>query len=192
MAGNFWLSSHHHQWILTQEEILIERQTDLKSLTNEEYQKLMIFFCRFIQSLGEHLKLRQQVIATGTVYFRRFYARNSLKCIDPLLLAPTCIFLAAKVEECGVITNTKLISGCTAILKSKFAFAFPTITEFPYRINQVFIFGHNCILTGPSVLKVIRRTMHTLQIYLFRGFGSGCQLFSVYEISTHDIFGCPV
>ena len=156
MAGNFWLSSHHHQWILTQEEILIERQIDLKSLTNEEYQKLMIFFCRFIQSLGEHLKLRQQVIATGTVYFRRFYARNSLKCIDPLLLAPTCIFLAAKVEECGVITNAKLISGCTAILKSKFAFAFPTINEFPYRINQVFIFGHVCNLKMSPESRAIK------------------------------------
>jgi hypothetical protein len=28
-----------------------------------------------IQALGEHLKLRQQVIATATVYFKRFYAR---------------------------------------------------------------------------------------------------------------------
>jgi len=28
-----------------------------------------------IQSLGEQLKLRQQVIATATVYFKRFYAR---------------------------------------------------------------------------------------------------------------------
>ena len=137
MAGNFWLSSHYQQWILSQEEILMERQSDLKSLSSEEYQKLMIFFCRFIQSLGEHLKLRQQVIATATIYFKRFYARNSLKCIDPLLMAPTSIFLAAKVEECGVITNTRLITGCTTVVKSKFAFAFPSVNEFPYRISQV-------------------------------------------------------
>lgn len=32
-------------------------------------------FLLVIQALGEHLKLRQQVIATATVYFKRFYAR---------------------------------------------------------------------------------------------------------------------
>lgn len=70
-----------------------------------------------IQTLGEQLKLRQQVIATATVYFKRFYARNSLKCIDPLLLAPTCIFLASKVEEFGVISNSRLITTCQTVSK---------------------------------------------------------------------------
>jgi len=28
-----------------------------------------------IQALGENLKVRQQVIATATVYFKRFYSR---------------------------------------------------------------------------------------------------------------------
>lgn len=28
-----------------------------------------------IQALGEQLKVRQQVIATATIYFKRFYAR---------------------------------------------------------------------------------------------------------------------
>jgi hypothetical protein len=68
-----------------------------------------------IQVLGEHLKLKQQVIATATVYFKRFYARNSLKCIDPLLLAPTCILLASKVEEFGVISNNRLITTCQSV-----------------------------------------------------------------------------
>lgn len=69
-------------------------------------------FLSVIQILGEQLKLRQQVIATATVFFKRFYARNSLKCIDPLLLAPTCVFLASKVEEFGVISNSRLITTC--------------------------------------------------------------------------------
>ena len=64
----------------------------------KEYQKIIIFFANFIQTLGEQLKLRQQVIATATVYFKRFYSQNSLKCVDPLLLAPTAIFLASKVK----------------------------------------------------------------------------------------------
>jgi cyclin-C len=63
---------------------------------------LLISLNKVIQSLGEQLKMRQQVIASATVYFRRFYAKYSLKCIDPFLLAPTCLFLATKVEEFGL------------------------------------------------------------------------------------------
>lgn len=101
------------------------------------------------------MKLRQQVIATATVYFKRFYARNSLKCIDPLLLAPTCIFLASKVEEFGVISNSRLITTCQTVskcliiflnsyyhckicllsVKNKFSYAYTQ--EFPYRTNHI-------------------------------------------------------
>lgn len=77
----------------------------------------MIFIFPVIQILGEQLKLKQQVIATATVYFKRFYARNSLKSIDPLLLSPTCVFLASKVEEFGVISNSRLISTCQTVCK---------------------------------------------------------------------------
>lgn len=135
MAGNFWESSHCQQWILDKQEIIVGRQYDLQFLTEDEYQKLFIFFANLIQVLGEQLKLRQQVIATATVYFKRFYVRNSLKCIDPLLLAPTCIFLASKVEEFGVISNTRLISTCQTVIKNKFNYAYQQ--EFPYRTNHI-------------------------------------------------------
>lgn len=116
MAGNFWQSSHYLQWILDKQDLLKERQKDLKFLSEEEYWKLQIFFTNVIQALGEHLKLRQQVIATATVYFKRFYARYSLKSIDPVLMAPTCVFLASKVEEFGVVSNTRLIAAATSVL----------------------------------------------------------------------------
>ena len=125
MAGNFWQSSHSSQWILEKVDLLRERAHDLQVLSDEEYQKIIIFFASFIQTLGEQLKLRQQVIATATVYFKRFYSQNSLKCVDPLLLAPTSVFLASKVEEFGVISNTRLINTCTAVVKNKFAYAYP-------------------------------------------------------------------
>ncbi|RXG57612.1 Cyclin-C [Armadillidium vulgare] len=95
----------------------------------------MIFFSNLIQQLGETLKLRQQVIATATVFMKRFYARNSLKCIDPLLLAPTSVFLASKVEEFGVISNSRLISTCQTVIKNKFGYAYSQ--EFPFRMNHV-------------------------------------------------------
>lgn len=103
------------QWLLDKQDLIRERHHDLMILTEDEYQKIFIFFSSVIQTLGEQLKLRQQVIATATVYFKRFYARNSLKCIDPLLLAPTCIFLASKVEEFGVISNSRLITTCQTV-----------------------------------------------------------------------------
>ncbi len=105
-------------------------------MTEEEYQRVIIFFANFIQTLGEQLKLRQQVIATATVFFKRFYSQNSLRCVDPLLLAPTSIFLASKVEEFGVISNTRLINTCSTVLKNKFSYAYPN-QEFPYRCHLV-------------------------------------------------------
>jgi len=135
MAGNFWQSSHYQQWLLDKQDLIRERQNDSEILNEEEYQKIMIFFASFIQTLGEQLKVRQQVIATATVYFKRFYARNSLKCVDPLLLAPTCVFLASKVEEFGVISNSRLISTCQTIVKNKYSHAYAQ--EFPYRIQNV-------------------------------------------------------
>lgn len=51
-----------------------------------------------IQGLGEIMKVRQQVVATATVFFKRFYAKNSIKSIDPLLMCPTALYLAAKVD----------------------------------------------------------------------------------------------
>lgn len=135
MAGNFWQSSHYQQWILDKQDLIRDRQHDLAHLTEEEYQKIFIFFANFIQALGEPLKLRQQVIATATVYFKRFYARNSLKSIDPLLLAPTCVFLASKVEEFGVISNTRMISTVQNVVKTKFNYAYSQ--EFPYRTNNL-------------------------------------------------------
>ncbi|KAI0232366.1 Cyclin-C [Lamellibrachia satsuma] len=135
MAGNFWQSSHFQQWLLDKQDLLAERQYNVTLLEEEEFRKVMIFFANFIQTLGEQLKVRQQVIATATVYFKRFYSRNSLKSIDPLLMAPTCIFLASKVEEFGVISNSRLISTCQQVVKNKFSHAYPQ--EFQFRIQNV-------------------------------------------------------
>ena len=96
-----------------------------------------------------------KVIASATVFFKRFYAMNTLNCVDPLLLAPTCVFLSSKVrhwcqllrqcfyfmstkvEEFGVISNTRLINTCSTIIKNKFNYAFPSPFDFPYRSNSI-------------------------------------------------------
>ena len=41
---------------------------------------------------------RYRVVATAVVYFRRFYMSNSFVEHDPRLVAPGCLYLAAKVS----------------------------------------------------------------------------------------------
>jgi len=123
MAGNFWHSSHYGQWVLTRDKVTQGHEIDSKHLAVDDIKKLHIFFANFIQALGEAVKLRQQVIATATVYFKRFYIQNSFKSIDPFLMAPTCIFLASKVEECGPIPSPRLITACSSLIKREFPYA---------------------------------------------------------------------
>ena len=105
MAGNFWHSSHYNQWLLNRQDLYRHRKGDLEILGEEDYQKVTIFFANLIQALGEQLKVRQQVIATATIFFKRFYARNPLQSIDPLLMAPT----AGKLSD-GISYSLSLFS----------------------------------------------------------------------------------
>jgi cyclin C len=61
----------------------------------------------FISFLGVRLGLRQRVIATAQVFFKRFYLQYSFVSFDPRLAAPTMLFVAAKVEECPI--NAKVL-----------------------------------------------------------------------------------
>jgi transcription initiation factor TFIIIB Brf1 subunit/transcription initiation factor TFIIB len=55
--------------------------------------------CAFMQDAGMKLRLPQLSIATGIVFFHKFYDRHSLKEYDRYAIATTCLFLAGKVEE---------------------------------------------------------------------------------------------
>ena len=50
---------------------------------------------------GEPL-LRQRLVGTAAVYWRKFYLRNDFGVADPRLLAPACLFLASKTGGVGV------------------------------------------------------------------------------------------
>ena len=133
MAGNFWQSSHYQEWILDKQEVELGRQKDLAKLESvENLHKVHIFFTNFIQCLGaEPLKLRQQVISTAIVYYRRFYSKNSFSDVDPLLLCPTCIHLASKVEECGLVPTHNLVSRCRHVVRTKYHAIFKQ--DYPYK-----------------------------------------------------------
>ena len=121
MAASYWKSSQFEQWLFDRQELMSVRLRDIASwpsssqgssqVTEDDYAKILIFYCNIIQHIGEQYKVRQQVIATAIIYLKRFYARYPLKSIDPWLLCPTCLFLAAKVEEFSTLNHQRV---CTA------------------------------------------------------------------------------
>ena len=106
------------------------RLADLKYVDDPEHLDFLgIFFanstsfspspaCSFIDEpvviskLGKKLQLRQRVIATATVFFRRFYLKNSYCETEPFIVVAACCYVAAKAEESpvhikNVLTETR-------------------------------------------------------------------------------------
>jgi hypothetical protein len=54
---------------------------------------------RFIMDLGTTMGLRKDTMATGVVFFHRFYMIHSFNEFPRYVMATCCLFLAGKVEE---------------------------------------------------------------------------------------------
>ena len=48
-------------------------------------------------------------------------------------MAPTCLFLAAKVEEHGAISQNRLVNATTQIVRNKYRDVFSQLNDYPYR-----------------------------------------------------------
>ncbi|CAL2035312.1 hypothetical protein CAEBREN_17055 [Caenorhabditis brenneri] len=134
MAQNFWKSSHAQQWIFDKTEIWKQRGEDMKVYNEEEYNRLNIFWANFITAVATEYahshanggyKLRQQMIATAIVYFKRFYLRQSFRDICPFLVASTALFLACKVEETSIPTSaSSFLKHTSTVLQKRWAVPF--------------------------------------------------------------------
>ncbi|KAF8189735.1 cyclin-like protein [Pholiota molesta] len=103
MAADFWASSHYKKWIVDRATVHQARYEDLQYVEDPEYlDYLAIYFANLITKLGKKLQFRQRVIATATVFFRRFYLKNSYSETDPFTVIAACCYLAAKAEESPV------------------------------------------------------------------------------------------
>lgn len=103
MATDFWASSHFKRWIFDRATLRQARADDLRYVDDPEHLDfLAIFFANLISKLGKKLQLRQRVIATATVFFRRFYIKNSYCETDPFIVIAACCYVAAKAEELPV------------------------------------------------------------------------------------------
>eukprot|EP00242_Pyramimonas_sp_CCMP2087_P011365 CAMPEP_0198219446 /NCGR_PEP_ID=MMETSP1445-20131203/74335_1 /TAXON_ID=36898 /ORGANISM="Pyramimonas sp., Strain CCMP2087" /LENGTH=274 /DNA_ID=CAMNT_0043896851 /DNA_START=708 /DNA_END=1529 /DNA_ORIENTATION=+ len=99
---SFWESSHS-QMLFSHEEVVASNPKDRDAgLTPEEIRRIKEYHVQYLTQLGRSAKVRQRVVATAVVYFRRFYLRNSFVEYDPRLTAPACLYLASKVEESTV------------------------------------------------------------------------------------------
>ncbi|KZP07788.1 cyclin-like protein [Athelia psychrophila] len=103
MATDFWASTHYNRWIVDRATLKQARVDDLQYVDDPEHLEfLAIFFANVISKLGKKLQLRQRVIATATVFFRRFYVKNSYCETDPFMVIAACCYVAAKAEESPV------------------------------------------------------------------------------------------
>ncbi|KAI9464044.1 cyclin-like protein [Lactarius psammicola] len=103
MATDFWASSHNKRWIVDRATLKQARAEDLQYVHSPDHIDLLnIYFANLIGMLGKRLSLRQRVIATATVFFRRFYVKNLYCETDPFIVIAACCYVAAKAEESPV------------------------------------------------------------------------------------------
>ncbi|GAA5956723.1 hypothetical protein JCM3765_005719 [Sporobolomyces pararoseus] len=102
MSANFYLSSHANNHLHPRAAVVAARQEDFKHATEQELAFIEIWSASAMQKMCKRLNLRQQVLATAIVFFRRFYLRNSYCETEPTLVAAACVYVAAKAEETPV------------------------------------------------------------------------------------------
>ena len=136
------------EWHLPRSTLLSGMLKDLEVLTEQEVFNLQTYYldgksrcivrsksCETLTAyrspalykFAKKLVIRQRVVATAAVYFRRFYVKyvfnervviehwrlltilvrhsNSLRETDPVLVVATSLYLASKVEECPLLAR---------------------------------------------------------------------------------------
>lgn len=111
MSVDFWESSQRQVMEeyaqLTATATSPKRQThaarrDKGCLTKDEIEVITMWLAQKIFKCAQlsKTKLRSRVAATAVTYMKRFYIKNAFVDFNPLAVAPACILLASKVEEC--------------------------------------------------------------------------------------------
>ena len=101
MAQSFWSSSSASRWQFDRRSLLRSSAYDAPlAVSKSRLQEFKTFFITAIRLIGQRLRLKQRVIATAIIYFKRIYVSVGLSQYDPRIVAPTCVFIAAKCEEC--------------------------------------------------------------------------------------------
>ena len=119
MSSNFYTSSHNRYHIHPRTVVYQARAIDRLYASPDQLLCLSIWFANLIQKVGKRLLLRQVPIATATIYFKRFYLKNSYCETNPYLVLAACLFVAAKVEETPVHIKS-VVSEAKAVFTGEF------------------------------------------------------------------------
>ena len=102
-------SATSSRWLLQHRSKTRPKKEDIDLLSSTRSVHLVRhYYLSFISQLAQRCRLRQRVVATAQVFFRRFYTQSSLAQHDPALIAVTTLLIAAKVEECAI--NAKALA----------------------------------------------------------------------------------
>ncbi|KAF1784332.1 Cyclin-like [Phytophthora cactorum] len=90
MGMNFWHSTHYLYWMkdVTKGDLRKRNPQDRRHLTDEEIDSIHL----------ANISLRQIIIYTAIIFYRRFYQTQSFVNFDPHLVVGTVFFLASKAE----------------------------------------------------------------------------------------------
>ena len=86
-------------WYYTLEDIELNTPSRRDGIDFETEHQYRSEGARFIMDLGNKLGLRYVTMATGIVYYHRFYMFHSFKEFSRWVVSAACLFLAGKVEE---------------------------------------------------------------------------------------------
>uniref|UniRef100_A0A804JRG4 Cyclin-like domain-containing protein n=1 Tax=Musa acuminata subsp. malaccensis TaxID=214687 RepID=A0A804JRG4_MUSAM len=139
MAANFWTSSHYKQLLDPDKVDVVQRLDKEKGVTLEEFRLIKIHMSLQIWKLALQVKVRQRVIATAITYLRRVYTRKSMTEYDPRLVAPTCLYLASKVEESTVQARLLVFyikKMCATSSDEKYRFEIKDILEMEMKVLE--------------------------------------------------------
>ncbi|CAK9030018.1 Cyclin-C, partial [Durusdinium trenchii] len=130
MAANFWASSHCKRWLFEEDWLQAAAAKSRGNFVGElEASMLHDHMLSLIQGVGKDLVWRQPVIATAKLIYKRFYVKATLAKFDPRLVMVTSMYLAAKIEELGQYSLSKLLSSVGKQVQAEFdktKFYFPS------------------------------------------------------------------
>lgn len=126
---SFSESSHCQHWLVSEAEVNGSNQGDLVSsgLTRDELLAVKVNYVDLLMELGRQLRLRQTVTATAITFLWRFYLRHDFTYHSPTLafpfhggdwIAPACLRLACKIEECP-LPHLDVLAGALNAIESK-------------------------------------------------------------------------
>ncbi|CAI5738642.1 unnamed protein product [Hyaloperonospora brassicae] len=108
MGMNFWHSTHYLYWMkdVSKADLRKRNPLDRKHLTDDEIDSIHLANISLLEEIGPRLRVRQIIIYTAIVFYRRFYLTQSFVNFDPHLVVGTVFFLASKVEESQLSLTT--------------------------------------------------------------------------------------